>query len=167
MVNVISNILYECGVNWVEDRAQNQENLAVNFRIGSHENIGTNWFKGSLDEFRISSTIRSSSWLSASYANQNAPGTFIAPPSGRGSALDDDLHIFSDGHGDYRGLWQVDGGAKPRAAGLAISGGPGVTAEPQTFAALGLAISGGYGSETAGPSPAAGPGDQRRPGCDR
>ena len=99
-------------------------------------------------------------------------------------------------------------GPSPAALGLAISGGLGVTAEPQTFAALGLAISGGYGGETAGPSPAAlglaisgglgvtaepqtfaalglaisgglwrrdggaksrgaGPGDQRRPGCDR
>ncbi len=39
---------------------------------------------GALDEVRISATPRSASWVAASYSNQSAPGTFIAPPSGQG-----------------------------------------------------------------------------------
>src|SRR5690606_34119219 len=34
-------------------------------------------FDGTLDEVRLSKSIRSDAWIAAEYANQNAPGTFV------------------------------------------------------------------------------------------
>ena len=44
-------------------------------RIGQRYD-GTTSFDGIIDEVRVSSSARSSGWVSASYANQNSPGTF-------------------------------------------------------------------------------------------
>ena len=39
---------------------------------------GNAYFKGTLDEIRISSGARTSSWVSVEYSNQNDPGTFLS-----------------------------------------------------------------------------------------
>jgi hypothetical protein len=39
-------------------------------------NANTRLFNGSIDEIRVSSIARSSSWISTEYANQNSPSTF-------------------------------------------------------------------------------------------
>ncbi len=53
-------------------------------QIGNDPNGANRSWTGQLDEIRISATNRSPSWISASYSNQLAPGTFIQPPGGQG-----------------------------------------------------------------------------------
>ncbi|MCY3410656.1 MAG: hypothetical protein INQ03_03365 [Candidatus Heimdallarchaeota archaeon] len=45
--------------------------------IGNVNPIDSRFFKGKIDEVRIGSSAKSSGWISAEYANQNSPGTFI------------------------------------------------------------------------------------------
>ena len=55
------------------------------FAIGS--GIDTEWHKGTLDEFRVATVERTSTWISTEYNNQNSPSTFYSltaqetPPS--------------------------------------------------------------------------------------
>jgi len=44
-------------------------------RIGNDSSL--EWLDGTIDELRISSTNRSSTWISSGYNNQNSPGTFF------------------------------------------------------------------------------------------
>jgi hypothetical protein len=55
-------------------------NLATTFLIGSDNQ--SSFFKGGIDEVRISSVARSASWIAAEYANQSTPNTFYAISSG-------------------------------------------------------------------------------------
>ncbi|HWY35454.1 MAG TPA: hypothetical protein VNX68_12475, partial [Nitrosopumilaceae archaeon] len=45
-------------------------------------NSMTEFFNGKLDEFRISKTVRSASWIATEYNNQAFPNTFykVGPP---------------------------------------------------------------------------------------
>jgi hypothetical protein len=51
-------------------------NLATTFLIGSDNQ--SSFFKGGIDEVRISSVARSAYWIAAEYANQSTPNTFYA-----------------------------------------------------------------------------------------
>jgi trimeric autotransporter adhesin len=113
------------------------------------------YYNGLLDETRIAATNRSASWIAAEYANQSAPGTFIAPPGGQGPISTVTSYTYSAAglaiSGGYGGT-----GATVFAplGGLAISGGYGGAVFPGIIAPLGgLAISGYPGTSTAGPSP--------------
>ena len=51
--------------------------LSVPFSIGNlQQGAGTDYFKGIIDEVRLSSVARSPSYITASYNNQNNPSTF-------------------------------------------------------------------------------------------
>jgi hypothetical protein len=53
------------------------DSLVKGFSVGSNI-YGQEWMKMGSDELRISDTIRSSSWLLASYSNQKEPADFIS-----------------------------------------------------------------------------------------
>ncbi len=44
--------------------------------VGTYDCLNCELYKGKLDEFRISTTVRSASWIATEYANQNSPSTF-------------------------------------------------------------------------------------------
>ncbi len=51
------------------------------FAIGDQGNAGANPFSGAIEEVRVSSIARSSSWVLTEYNNQNAPSAFYATGS--------------------------------------------------------------------------------------
>jgi len=53
---------------------------SVNFRIGGR-NYADIWWNGSLDEVRISKTVRSADWIKTEYNNQSSPATFYSAVS--------------------------------------------------------------------------------------
>lgn len=68
-----------------------------NSAVGAAHSIGSQppnllYFNGTIDEVRLASAVRSASWIAAEYANQSAPGTFIAAS---GSALSTISTTFS------------------------------------------------------------------------
>ena len=63
--------------------------------IGNHGNAGANYsFAGSLDEVRVTSTVRSAGWLLTEFNNQSSPATFYSAGSQQG------LKIFT-GTGNF------------------------------------------------------------------
>ena len=45
-------------------------------KLGSYSSSDGAWFKGTMEEVRISDTARSSSWIKTCYNNQSNPSTF-------------------------------------------------------------------------------------------
>ncbi len=55
------------------------DDSANNFFIGNNaETAGTRTFNGQIDEMRVSSMVRSSTWISTEYNNQSSPSTFFS-----------------------------------------------------------------------------------------
>ena len=44
--------------------------------FGKNDIIGGQYFNGSLDEVRISNTVRSADWIATEYNNQSSPSAF-------------------------------------------------------------------------------------------
>ena len=60
------------------DPSGNLNAVTGNVLIGIHANGTANPMNGGIDEVRISSTARDSSWIGTEYRNQNSPGTFMS-----------------------------------------------------------------------------------------
>lgn len=65
----------------------NITNSSGNFFMGTSDGTASNAFAGILDEVRISSTVRSRSWIQTEYNNQNSPSTFYTVGTESASAL--------------------------------------------------------------------------------
>lgn len=108
-------------INGVAEGVTGNDGTALNFStcdlyIGQDVDTGCSgdpydWWDGYLDELRISSTARSSTWMSTVYKNQNNPGTFFGSfgtqeqkPYNSDSidttttAISDNLTLLSDGN---------------------------------------------------------------------
>ncbi|MCH6575596.1 MAG: T9SS type A sorting domain-containing protein, partial [Bacteroidetes bacterium] len=55
-----------------------RSNWDTDLRIGTDDSGLMRYFNGVIDEIRISSTDRDSSWIGTEYRNQNSPGTFMS-----------------------------------------------------------------------------------------
>jgi hypothetical protein len=47
------------------------------YNLGADGNTVSGWFPGTIDEVRISDSVRSADWIATQYQNQNNPGSFI------------------------------------------------------------------------------------------
>ncbi len=65
---------YIDGVQVAAKSANFGSSSSADMQIGSFNT--TNYFDGSMDEIRISQTVRSAEWISAAYNNQNDPSSF-------------------------------------------------------------------------------------------
>jgi hypothetical protein len=63
----------------------NLDSLTRGYVIGGHPTTGANNVSGSIDEARISNSVRSADWILAEYNNQGLPCTFYTP-NGSGCA---------------------------------------------------------------------------------
>lgn len=67
------------GVSVASSTFTNTPSTRTGFNIAKNpSDSGDTFHKGNLDEFRISTSARSSSWILAEYNNQNSPSTFYA-----------------------------------------------------------------------------------------
>jgi len=63
------------------------------FSIGS--GIDTEWHKGTLDEFRVSTVVRSANWILTEFNNQSSPATFYEVGTEESSWSGHGAHAFS------------------------------------------------------------------------
>ena len=49
---------------------------STHFAIGASYNTPNNYFNGTIDEVRVSNSVRTPDWITAEYNNQNSPSTF-------------------------------------------------------------------------------------------
>ena len=55
--------------------------LGTNTFIGKHGNASAYYFNGSIDEVRVSASVRSAGWIATEYNNQSSPSTFYTVSS--------------------------------------------------------------------------------------
>jgi hypothetical protein len=72
-------ITYVNGVSTSASETNTPNTSAGGLDLGaSTYNNNNNWFRGSIDEARISAIARSADWIKTEYTNQNSPSTFTA-----------------------------------------------------------------------------------------
>ena len=85
-----AQILYVDGVSKVTNSLTSSIyyfGLGTNTLIGKHADGNTNYdFDGTIDEVRVSNSIRSAGWVLTEYNNQNSPSTFYSVSSESGLA---------------------------------------------------------------------------------
>lgn len=62
--------------SWSNTKSHTAKNLNDGFGIGRDTDTSGRYWRGALDEVRISSTSRSSTWISTEYNNQSDPSSF-------------------------------------------------------------------------------------------
>lgn len=72
------NRLYLDGVQVASNTAGLQSGTIGEFIWGSYNTSGSEPLTGTMDETRVSDVARSAAWIQTSYANQNAPATFLS-----------------------------------------------------------------------------------------
>ena len=114
------------------------------YRIGSYKlatwpSGADGYFKGTVDEVRVSHVLRNAAWIATEYANQSSPGTFYSlgsPESQSATTL---------------AITSVNGGASPTAgSGFSVvvqsQNGAGATANVVSNTAFSLSLNAGSGT---------------------
>jgi len=82
-------------VNGASDFTNNEpgtiDSVTNDFLIGDYLSPAVNPLNGVIDEVRVSSTARDSSWIGTEYRNQNSPGTFMSFSSQTAAGVDKSL----------------------------------------------------------------------------
>jgi len=102
-INMMLDGTINNGEAWTSPNYYGTENLYEKMRIGAYHSHQTGWhyWKGLIDEIRISNIARSSEWLTTSYNTMNEPSSFITAINANLRSTDassDFLNLFENHH---------------------------------------------------------------------
>lgn len=86
--------LYENDL-FVDDFLNDTDNIGTDFWIGRHPLISDRFFKGDVDEVRVSSVARSTEWLKTEYHNQNDALLTFGTVEEQGKIISDYISNFN------------------------------------------------------------------------
>jgi RHS repeat-associated protein len=122
------------------DPVQSNDDSAQPLYLG---NVSWNWpFTGTMDEFRISNTIRSADWIAAEFNNQNSPSTFYGLyPENFAGSLPSSVSLYASQTEQFSTVvgctapsanWSMPGGSPGTLTTSGLYSAPASIATPQS-----------------------------------